>query len=314
MAGSPSVAASIYSYDFRSLASTMAFMSPEGYALTTSGDSVKQALFANVYARYTNPGKPVVWKEYGKHVWNGSNFNNNSGNLDAQKSYYEAVLAELYKAYTSALYCWFFPGGYRCGENSDYGIKNPDGSDRPVTETLRRYAELFKSQGLRAESDYFIATERDDYTNGITGMYDDIKDELIQAFGDGRSAALVNKLQNDGIIFADECLDSAVGGAMADIYPLRYVNGQVLKTETVISNVKKYLRITVINTQDATWRAGTVSVVSVSGVELEYTFDKDIAYLGTATADIPVSDTGETELKFSVNGVLFGMKYTTIIK
>lgn len=314
MAGSPSVASSIYCYDFRSLASTMAFMSPEGYALSSSGDNAKQALFANVYARYTNPGKPVVWKEYGKHVWSGSNFNNNSGNLDAQKSYYEAVLAEFYKAYTSALYCWFFPGGYRCGENSDYGIINPDGSDRPATETLRRYAELFKSQDLRTESDYFIETERDDYTNGITGMYDEIKDELIQAFGTGQSVSIVNKLQNDGIIYADECLDYAVGGAKADIYPLRYVNGQILKTETVISNGQKYLRITVINTQDASWRAGTVSVISVSGTGLRYTFDIDIAYLDTVTADIPVSDTGETELKFSVNGVLYGMKYTTVIK
>ncbi|MHB1151935.1 MAG: hypothetical protein ACYCWE_11715 [Eubacteriales bacterium] len=314
MAGSPSVASSTFCYDFRSIASTMAFMSPEGYALTSSGDSAKQALFANVYARYTNPGKPVVWKEYGKHVWNGSNFNNNSGNLEAQKSYYEAVLAEFYKAYTSALYCWFFPGGYRCAENSDYGIINPDGSDRPVTETLRKYAKLFKAQGLRDESDYFIKTERDDYPNGITGMYDVIKDELIQAFDKGRSVSLANKLHSNGILYADECMDYAVGNAKANIYPLRYVNGQILKTGTVISNGQKYLRITVINTQDASWRAGTVSIISVSGVELEYTFDNDIAYLDIVTADIPVNGSGETVLKFNVNGVLFGMKFSVTIK
>lgn len=314
MAGSPSVASSTYCYDFRSIASTMAFMSPEGYALTSSGDSAKQALFANVYARYTNPGKPVVWKEYGKHVWSGSNFNNNSGNLDAQKSYYEAVLAEFYKAYTSALYCWFFPGGYRCVENSDYGIVNPDGSDRPVTETLRKYARLFITQDIITKPNYLIETERDNYPNGITGMYDEIKDELIQAFGDGRSVVLVNKLQGDGTLYADNCTDYAVGDAKADIYPLRYINGQIIKTETVIANGQKYLRITVINTQDATWRAGTVSVISVSGLELEYTFDKDISYLDKVTSDIPVSGSGETVLKFSVNGVLFGIKYITAVK
>jgi hypothetical protein len=320
MAGSPGVAPSAFCYDFRSLASTLGFMCPEGYALSASNNNAKQALFANVYARYTNPGKPVVWKEYGKSVWNGSNFGGNPGNLDEQKLYYEAVLAEYYKAYTSALYCWFFPGGYRCGENSDYGIINPDGSDRPVTATLRRYASLFKSQGARKESDYFIEVERDDYSGGITGMYDKIKTELIQAFDKDYSVALVNKLQKKGIIYADECLDYAVGnaeaagGAESGVYPLRYVNGQVMKTETVTLDGQKYLRVKVTNTQDATWRAGTVSLVSVSGVKLEYTFDEDIAYLGSVTTDIPVSGSGETDLKFSVNGVLFGMKYKAEVK
>jgi hypothetical protein len=316
MAGSPSVAPSTYCYDFRSLGSTIDFMCPEGYALSAMGGSAYQALFANVYARYTNPCKPVVWKEYGKHVWSGSNFGGNAGGLEAQKQYYEAVLAEFYRGYTSALYCWFFPGGYRIGENSDYGIINPDGSDRPVTETLRRFACLFKAQGAAPEPDHFIKIERDDYPNGITGMYDTVRDELVGSFENGGFPAFVNSLQKDpqDIIYADEVTGYAVGNAKADKYPLRYVNGQIMNAETVTYGGQKYLRVTVTNTQDAVWRTGTVSLVSVSGVNVNYTFDGDIAYLGSVTADIPVAGTGETQLRFSVGGVLFGMKYTAAIE
>ena len=38
---------------------------------------------------------------------------------------------------------WWLPGGFRLGENSDFGILNPDGTERPCAAVMRKYTPLF---------------------------------------------------------------------------------------------------------------------------------------------------------------------------
>lgn len=63
--------------------------------------------------------------------------------LDFQAKHYKAFYEMLIKSCADGIFSWWYPGGFRVGENSDFGIINPDGSDRPVTKVIREYAPKF---------------------------------------------------------------------------------------------------------------------------------------------------------------------------
>ena len=295
-----------YCYDFMSLASSVSLMQPEGYALDILDDtSMLQILFANAYARYAQPDAPVVWKEYGKTVWYGSNFGSNSYPCEGQREYYEKVLSHALAAESDAMYCWFYAGGYRVDEKSDYGIFNPDGSPRPAAELLREYAPKFLGQGERKEADITLVLERDDGARGIFDMFDECKETLRKAFAEGKTVKIVNRKQSES---ADTLTEYAVGGTDTDgKYPLRYVNGAVRAVEKVTKDGKNVLRVTVVNTLPSLWKAGTVSVVDEKNGK-SAVIGEDVPYLGTAVVEI---ETGSAySIRFEVGGVAFGPAYT----
>ena len=298
-----------FCYDFSSFASTLDFMEPEGYSLTGSETAALQIIFSNAYNRYIQPGTPVVWKEYGKHVWNGSNFSsgeNGSPNdlLYAQEEYYKTTLEYCLRGHTAGMFAWFYAGGFRPGENSDYGILNPDGSDRPATKLLREYAPKFLSLDKCAAPDIILTVERDDSNRGIFAMYDQTKDALRKAFDEGKSVAFINKKQTAvcDTVYADTTLDEAVGGTAAEgKYPLRYVNGMIKNVEPCCDGTK----ITVCNTLPTVWKAGTVSIMA--GDDVVAVIDEEVSYLTNVSVNTSVAP--DTLLRLSIGGKAFGMSY-----
>ena len=53
------------------------------------------------------------------------------------------ALAALVVCYDGVAW-WWYPGGYRVNERSDFGIINPDGTDRPVTKVIREFGPKLK--------------------------------------------------------------------------------------------------------------------------------------------------------------------------
>ena len=308
-AGSALVGPSYYAYDFQSLASEIDFMSPEGYAVNSTAESALQIFFNCTYARYTNPDKPVVWKEYGRHVWNGSNFGNHSVSLKSQEDFYRYFLDYAYKSYSSAMYCWFFAGGYRINENSDYGVLNPDGSDRPSTLLLREYAPKFIGQGERKAAEVIIEVERDDFPTSIAGIFAKYNTQFVNAFKKGQLVALVNK-QQDGEnqhFYASTVLDQAVGGMKAEgQYPFRYINGQI-KSVTTSADGKK-VTVTFTNTGHADWDKDLVSIVSADGKTVYATIGEEIPYLGSGSVTFDVTSKPGS-LRLAIGGVMFGYAF-----
>ena len=315
---------SVYCFDFQSLSSSIDFMQPEGYELDASEDACLQVMFANAYARYAKPDSPVVWKEFGKSVWpyrEDGNFNPSEASIAATAAYYDYVLDYCLKSYTSGMFCWYSIPGYRVGEDSDYGVFNPDGSDRgEITALLRKYAPKFINQGERKDTVY-IAVERDDYVGGLFGMFDAVKNKLSSAYRAGKHVTFIDKSQNaDGsYAYADTLLDEYVADAVSSttgIAPLRYVNGIVKDFTTTTKSGKTYAQITICNTKQSIWRAGTVSLVSTDGsdVMLNYTFDKDVGYLEDVTFEIELIGKGDLALRFEVENVPFGPLYTATVK
>ncbi len=309
MAGSASVGPSYYTYDFQSLTSEVDFMSPEGYSINSTDESALQIFFCNTYARYTNPDKPVVWKEFGRHVWNGSNFGNHSVSQKSQEDYYRYFLEYAYKSYSSAMYCWYFAGGYRINENSDYGILNPDGSDRPSTVLLREYAPKFIGQGERKAAEVILEIERDDYPSSLRGMFDKLNSKLVSAFKKGQLVALVNKQQDteNGHFYASTVLDQAVGGMKAEgQYPFRYINGQI-KSVTTSADGKK-VTVTFVNTGHADWDKDLVSIVSANGKTVYATIGEEIPYLGSGSVTFDVTSKPGA-LRLAIGDVMFGYAF-----
>ena len=307
---------STFCFDFQSLASTLAYMEPEGYALSDTPHQALQIPIANAYARYVNPNTPVVWKEFGRHVWDKArtdcNFDQADGLMASSTNYYAYTLEYCLNSYSSGMYCWFYAGGFRIGEDSDYGIINPDGSDRPMTKLLREYAPKFINQGARPEAEVLIEVERDNQLGGVFGIYNATKEEARKAYDEGKYFDFVDANQSEAFekVYADEVMDAAVGGTKAEgLYPLRYVNGMVKQVNIVEKNGKTYAQIMVCNTKQSTWRAGTVSLISTdtSDIELNHTFDKDVDYL-------EISGKGALDLRFEIKGVAFGPLYTTTIQ
>ncbi|MBO5897911.1 MAG: hypothetical protein J6R04_02755 [Clostridia bacterium] len=313
---------STHCFDFQSLATTMDFMEPEGYQLGTSEIQALQIMFANAYARYTKPDAPVVWKEYGRHVWPGhddANFAPSEVLLQTQADYYRYALEYALNSYTSGMFCWTSYGGYRTDEKSDYGIFNPDGSDRPATLLMREYAPKIIGQGER-QNEVFIALERDDHVGGIFGMFDAVKDELAAAFAAGKTVTFINATQheNGDHAYADTLLDYAIADAKPEngTYPLRYVNGMIKDFRVVSEDGKTYAEVTVCNTKQSIWRAGTVSVVSTaeSDIAVDCTIDAEVGYLENTTVKLEISGKGDVALRFEINGIPFGPLYTATVK
>lgn len=313
MSGSAKTTASFkpsgYCYDFASFASTLDFMEPEGYCLSGSEEFALQIIFSNAYNRYIQPGTPIVWKEYGRHVWSGSNFSGGKrGNLeqmlDDQREYYRTSLEYALRGHTAGMYAWYYAGGFRIGENSDYGILNPDGSDRPATKLLREYAPKFLALGKCPEADVVLTVERDDSNRGIFAMYDQTEADVRRAFDEGKNVAFINKKQTKvgDVVYADTTLDEAVGGTAAEgAYPLRYVNGMIKNVEECCDGVK----ITVCNTLPTVWKAGTVSIMA--GDSTVAVIDEDVPYL--ANVSVCTSVTEGADLRLSIGGKAFGMSY-----
>ncbi len=131
------------------------FMNPEGYSLMTSwttvtpADDWRQGGVIALYFRHFSGEKPVVWMEFGYTVnsisdpWAQSRIHIKPEELANQKDAYEALYGMFIESGARGASPWWLPGGFRLGENSDFGVLNPDGSERPVCEVLRKYLPRF---------------------------------------------------------------------------------------------------------------------------------------------------------------------------
>lgn len=191
--GIPLAKPGLFGYDFRSLAGSMDFMSPESYSMGYEWKTVRQGVFTNNYARYANKEAPFAWKEFGYTMWSGSNFKTNKYNEMAQADFYRTFFDMHLMGYGSAVYAWWWAGGYRIGENSDFGVLNPDGTDREVTKVIREYKDRIINRPKMPEVTYAIKIDRDEHVSNIKAIYERIEGEMFDAIDNGRIIGLYDE-------------------------------------------------------------------------------------------------------------------------
>lgn len=279
LAGDPTGTPSRMPYEFKALAPSMDFMAPEAYGRLGDWNNVKLGMFTAAYSRYSAPDHPMIWSEAGYSVWSGDNFAPDNDKLRVQGQFYRDFLTMIEQSHADGVVFWWYPGGFRFNENSDYGILNPDGSDRPATEVIREFANRLKQPGTKPTPDVEIPVNRDASSKGIAGIYEQAKDSFWQAIEDGYFPGLTDAgrgmtSQNAPLLAVG---DRPYNGAN----PPKYLNSFFKRVEMSVGdgqwfdvedgmrirlprNEPVQLRAEIVNMESATWIAPTEATVTGS--------------------------------------------------
>lgn len=104
--------------------------------------------------------------------------------------YYEDFHRMLIDSHADGVAFWWYPGGYRANEKSDYGIINPDGTDRPVTRVIREWGPRFLELGETPEPEAWIDLPREWVPGGIVGRYELVQEEFWRRIEAGERVGL----------------------------------------------------------------------------------------------------------------------------
>jgi len=161
-----------FAYDMIGQAKHLDFLSPEGYGLKP-----EEAGFTTAYARFVSEGKPVFWAEFGYNLHPDLTAENMQKQADYYASFYDMVLDS--GANGSA--CWWFPGGYRCDEKSDFGVINPDNTPRSSALVFQKYSRPIEAPRQKGTPQIWITIDRDLHSTNYEGVYNDNKGKYVEA-------------------------------------------------------------------------------------------------------------------------------------
>ncbi len=177
-------------FDFYGLADAVDIWEPEAYGRIGDWNRVRDGRFETDYARLCNPDKPLIWAEMGYSVWNARRGEASPEKLEFAAAYCRDFYRMMREAGCDGVIFWWYPGGFRLNEGSDFGIINPDGTDRPVTRVIRQEGPGFLKAAKPPASDCVFAVNRDRDARGLFGMYQAVKKDYWQAIADGKTPAL----------------------------------------------------------------------------------------------------------------------------
>jgi hypothetical protein len=215
--GNPTCGPHLMGYEFGSIARSMDFVSPEGYGRIGDWERVKPGWFEAAYARLTAPGRPMMWAEFGNSIWNrgadvpAPSTGSPEEQLDRRfyrpetirftEEYYRFFYEMVLKSGAAGSVCWWYPGGFRYGENSDFGIINPDGTWRGLTQIIAEAARRFAHRPTPAKPDAFLLVDRDAHADGLFGIYAAVGDDFWRLIAEGKTPGL--RTDADGSNSAD---------------------------------------------------------------------------------------------------------------
>ena len=189
-AGDPTVDQRALPYDLAGLAEAVDIMEPEGYGRIGDWERVKGGWFTAAYSRCVAPRLPVLWAEFGYTVWDRAQGVARAERLAFSERFYEDFYTMAYRSGANGTVCWWFPGGYRWNERSDYGILNPDRSWRGSTRVVKRWSERMTTPRPLPKVDTWLDFRRADHADGIAGIYRLTKQAFWQAVADGKTPGL----------------------------------------------------------------------------------------------------------------------------
>jgi len=184
VSGDPTVdPAHTLAYDFRGLAGAVDIWCPEGYGRIGDWERVKPGCFTAALARMTDPDLPIMWAEFGMSVWDRHREEPSEQMLEVAGRFYRDFYEMVLLSGANGSVCWYYPGGFRVGENSDYGIIHPDGTWRPASHAIFEYAEKMGAREALPEPEETLIVDLDDYASGIYGLYRDIEGVFWEKMG-----------------------------------------------------------------------------------------------------------------------------------
>lgn len=324
-------------YDFPYLAAAVDFLAPEAYGRIGDWERVKPGWFEWKYAKWAAPEKPCIWAEMGVSSWDISIMENPKSKLEYQAMFYKNFYRLLHATGTDGIYFWWYPGGFRVGENSDFGIINPDGSDKPVTPVIRKNAKEFLKDVKIPGKPVAIMFDRDRYPDGIAGVYDDHQEEFWKYISKGMNPRLITAGTGTTSV---NCPLIAVGNtkcngsnppkyldAAIDTVEIQNPDGQwtmVEKGGEIVTDNAVKARVTITNLGEAaliapsaSYKPGTVymTISSRSGIKL-MPLPASLRKQHTITInDVTIPANAKVTIGLTAkNRISFGERYTFITK
>lgn len=196
MSGDPThVWPDLLPYDFYGLAGAVDIWEPEAYGRIGDWERVKPGCFTAAYARLCDPSKPVMWAEMGVSLLRPNEHQPSSDLMTFAGSYYENFYTMLIQSGANGIFYWWYPGGYRLYEKSDYGIINPDGTDRTITRVIRENGPRFLKASQPSGETVWLEVDRDADARGLAGIYEQTKEAYWKAIEAGKLPRLRWKRQ-----------------------------------------------------------------------------------------------------------------------
>jgi hypothetical protein len=178
-------------YDFWGLrGGAVDIFEPEAYGRIGDWEQVKPGRFTVSYARLCDPNKPLMWAEVGVNNWDRATQSASNRKLEFQANYARDFYRMLRESGSDGVFWWWYPGGFRVNEQSDFGIINPDGSDRPVTKVIREEGPKFVGAPKLQPPDVWIEVDRSHDARGLFGIYNATKNQYWKAIDAGRRPGL----------------------------------------------------------------------------------------------------------------------------
>jgi len=201
------------------------FICPEGYSIGNTDEGEDAIGFITRFVAHTTGGKPIVWSEFGSSVWNHARLAADPEAERWQGQYEERFYRTALAAGANGTVPWWWPGGYRVDEKSDFGLATADGRERPAARLIRAYGPLLKAPRTPPEPTAWFDFDRDAHAGGYWWT----------AFHEGAAAyrAAAQRGQLLGVRTAGTGTDSsnaplvAVGGAPWDgSNPPKYLDAE----------------------------------------------------------------------------------------
>lgn len=284
-------------FDLRAGAKSLDFTSPEAYGMATDWEGARRKGFVGAYARWAGNGKPVFWAEFGLPVYPNSGYEDYLNKLRLQGDIWENMYKVCLDSYADGDAGWWWVGGYRIGENSDFGIISPDYTIRPAAQMVLDYAEELNEMQPAPAPEVFINYDRDATAAGNPALWQQHDAEYLAA----REAGKWVEVLTDGTGTTTATMPViAVGNVpFTGHNPLKYANAEFNWLEVqnaegawvrlvsgaevqVKSGEPVRLRCSVGNTGEATWLA-----VGDRRVSLEAAESSDLPFRASLTRDVP---------------------------
>jgi hypothetical protein len=291
------------------------FICPEGYAISHNNDGYNTAGFITRFVHFTTGGKPIVWSEFGQSVWDVKTMDFSPSRLESVADYHELFYRMVIESGANGTVPWWWPGGYRVGERSDYGIVNPDGTSRPAADLLTKYGPRLKENRDWPEPTAWYEMDLDAHSGGYCFLaFNDGKDAYRKAIADGKQLGI--RTAGTGTTSATTPMIAVGNRPCTGTNPPKFLNAEfnwlkILNSDgrwveahdgstiKVSSKTAIRARVSVGNTQEAIWLAPEGNLIKPGDVVLHTTDLSDIDGrwpLPSATPCLTDVDFGEITL------------------
>lgn len=110
--------------------------------------------------------------------------------LKLQAEFFRAFYRMMQASGSNGIFYWWNAGGFRTGENSDFGVLNPDGTDREASRVIRDNAASFLRSPAPMRPDALLPIGLWTRADGLFGIYEETAPQFWKLVEQGKQPGL----------------------------------------------------------------------------------------------------------------------------